>query len=76
MRTAIQVDFTYDQVLSLVKQLPTKEKVKLSKELEKEEIESKVSRLLGVFKTKELSLATINKEVEIVRQRIYKSKKS
>lgn len=76
MRAAIQVDFTYDQVLSLVKLLPNKDKIKLTKELEKEGIESKLSGLLNTFKTKELSLATINKEVEIVRQRIYETKKS
>jgi hypothetical protein len=74
MRAAIQIDFTYDQVLNLVKLLPNKDKLKLTKELEKEGIESKLSRLLNTFKTKELSLATINKEVEIVRQSIYESK--
>jgi hypothetical protein len=74
MRAAIQIDFTYDQVLNLVKLLPQKDKLKLTKELEKEGIESKLSRLLNTFKTKELSLTTINKEVEIVRQKIYESK--
>ena len=74
MRAEIQVDFTYDQVLTLVKSLPKKDKIKLTKELEKEVIDSKLSRLLNTFNTKELSLATINKEVEIVRQRIYESK--
>ena len=52
MRTAIQVDFTYDQVLSLVKLLPNKDKIKLTKELEKEGIETKLSRLLNSFKNK------------------------
>lgn len=74
MKAAIQVDFTYEQVLNLVKLLPNKDKIKLTKELEKEGIESKLSRLLTTFKTKELSLATINKEVEMVRQKIYESK--
>ena len=76
MKTALQIDISYDQVLSLVKQLPTKDKIKLTKELEKEGIESKLTRLLGTFKTKELSLETINKEVEIVRQNIYERKSS
>ncbi|MBC7694151.1 MAG: hypothetical protein H7141_01760 [Burkholderiales bacterium] len=75
MRTALQVDITFDQVLALVKQLPKQEKIKLTKELEKEGIESKLLSLLKTFKTKELSLDVINKEVEIVRQRIYESKK-
>ena len=75
MRTALQVDITFDQVLALVKQLPTKEKIKLTKELEKEGIETKLSGLLRTFRTKELSLDTINEEVEIVRQKMYDSKK-
>ena len=75
MKTALQVEITFDQVLALVKQLPQKEKIKLTKELEKEGINSKLSNLLKTFKTKELSLDTINKEVEIVRQQIYERKK-
>ena len=75
MKTALQVDITYDQVLALVRQLPRKEKIQLTKELEKEGIESKLSGLLKTFRTKELSSDTINKEVEIVRQKIYDRKK-
>ena len=75
MRTALQVDITFDQVLALVRQLPTKEKIKLTKELEKEGIETKLSELLRTFRTKELNLDTINKEVEIVRQKMYDNKK-
>ncbi|MBP6456509.1 MAG: hypothetical protein KA275_07255 [Chitinophagaceae bacterium] len=75
MRTALQVDITFEQVLALVKQLPTKEKIKLTKELEKEGIDTKLSMLLNSFKTKELQIKTINKEVEIVRQQVYESKK-
>ena len=73
MRNALQIDITYDQVLSLVKQLPVKDKIKLTKELEKEGIESKLTRLLDTFKTKELSMSVINKEVETVRQKIYEN---
>jgi hypothetical protein len=75
MRTALQVDITFDQVLALVRQLPTKEKIKLTKELEKEGIESKLSRLLKTFRTKELSLDIVNEEVEIVRKQMYERKK-
>ncbi len=74
MKTALQVDITFAQVLALVRQLPKNEKIKLTKELEKEGIESSLSNLLKTFRTKELSLATINKEVEIVRQQIYERK--
>jgi hypothetical protein len=75
MKTALQVEISYDQVLALVRQLPREEKIKLTKELEKEGIESKLSGLLKTFRTKELSLETINNEVEIVRQKIYDRKK-
>ena len=51
------------------------QKIKLTKELEKEAIDTKLSRLLKTFKTKDLDLKTINKEVEIVRQEIYDKQK-
>ena len=75
MKTALQIDITFDQILSMVKQLPRREKLKLSKELEKEAIHSKLTRLLKAFETKELDLKTINAEVEIVRQEIYDKQK-
>ena len=76
MKTALQVDITFDQVLALVRQLPIKEKIRLTKELEKEGIETKLSGLLKTFRTKKISLNNINEEVEIVRQQIYESKKN
>ena len=75
MRTALQVEITFDQVLALVRQLPTKEKIKLTKELEKDGIETKLLGLLKTFRTKELSIDIINEEVEIVRQQLYERKK-
>ena len=75
MKTALQVDITFEQILSMVKQLPRQQKNKLSKELEKEVIDKKLSRLLKIFKTKDLSLKTINEEVESVRQEIYEKQK-
>jgi flagellar biosynthesis regulator FlbT len=77
MQTTLQIDFTYDQVLSLVKQLPKEEKIMLTKELEKdkESFGERLEKLLTVFKTDELSEETINEEVEIVRQNRYDSRK-
>ena len=75
MKAALNIDITFDQVLNLVKQLPTKDKIKLTKELEKEGIDSKLTRLLKTFKTNELNLDLINSEVEMVRQRIYETQK-
>lgn len=75
MTAALQVDLTYDQVLALVKQLPRQEKIKLTKELEKEAIETKLSSLLQTFRTDELSNEMINEEAEAVRQQMYDSRK-
>ena len=76
MKTALQIDITFEQILSMVRQLPKQQKVKLTKELEKEVIDSKLSRLLKTFKTKDLDLKTIDEEVESVRQEIYEKQKS
>ena len=75
MKTAMQIDITFDQILSLVKQLPEQQKIKLSKELETEVIDTKWSMLLKTFRTDELSLDTINHEVEHVRREIYERQK-
>jgi len=71
MKMSLQIDLTIDQVLALVRQLPKSDKIKLTKELEKEGIESKLIGLLKTFRTTDLSLKTINEEVEIVRHQIY-----
>jgi hypothetical protein len=75
MKEALQIDVTFDQVLTLVKQLPKQQKIQLTKELEKEGIYSKLSRLLRTFKTQELSLSDIDEEVENVRQQLYEEQK-
>lgn len=75
MKTALQIDLTFDQILSLVQQLPKKQKLKLSKELEKEVINSKLSKLLKAFKTDDLDFQTITDEVESVRQELYDKQK-
>jgi hypothetical protein len=75
MSAALHVDLTFDQVLALVRQLPRQEKIRLTRELEKEGIETKLSGLLETFRTEELSLDTINEEAEIVRQQMYDNQK-
>lgn len=76
MKTALQIDITFEQILSMVRQLPRKQKIKLTKELEKEVIDTKLSRLLKSFKTNELDEKTITEEVESVRKEIYEKQKS
>ena len=75
MKAAIQIDLTFEQILSMVKQLPRQQKIKLSKELEKEGIDNKLSSLLKTFRTDELSPETLTEEVESVRQEIYAQQK-
>ncbi len=75
MKTALQIELTFDQILSMVRQLPKQQKIKLTKELEKDDIDSKLSRLLKTFKTKDIDLNTITEEVEIVRQENYDKQK-
>ena len=76
MEAVMQINVTYNQILSLVKQLPRQQKIKLSEELKKEDIDTQLSALLNAFHTDELSLEVIDKEVEIVRQQIYDRKKN
>ncbi|WP_257669929.1 type II toxin-antitoxin system VapB15 family antitoxin [Parapedobacter tibetensis] len=75
MKATMQIDVTFDQLLSLVKQLPRRQKLKLTKELEREIVGSKLSKLLKSFEANELSLETIDDEVEKVRQEIYDKQK-
>ncbi len=72
---AYKISLNYNQVLELVKQLPKKDKVRLSKELAKEAIDLRLTRLLDSFTTDELSEEEINQEVEEVRAEIYARKK-
>jgi hypothetical protein len=67
MKAALEINLSFDQILSLVKQLPRQQKIKLSKELEKDVIDSRLSALLKTFKTKDLDLNVIHEEVEMVR---------
>ncbi|MBU6159435.1 MAG: hypothetical protein KGP35_10480 [Bacteroidetes bacterium] len=75
MKAALEIDLTFSQIMSIVRQLPKQQKIKLTKELEKEAIDSKLSRLLKTFRSKELDLKTITEEAEIVRQKLYDKKK-
>lgn len=71
MKTAIQLEVTFDQVLSLVRRLPKKDKIRLTKELEKDVVDTKLTKLLKTFNTKDLELSDIDREVETVRKEIY-----
>lgn len=72
---AYKISLNYSQILELVKQLPKKDKVKLSKELAKEAVDTRLTRLLESFSADELTEEMINLEVENVRTEIYARKK-
>ena len=75
MKTGMHLEVTFDQVLSLVRRLPKRDKIRLAKELEKDVVDSKLTKLLKVFKAKELDLSDIDREVERVRQEIYEKQR-
>jgi len=70
-----KISLNYDQILALVKQLPKREKAKLSKELAKEAINTRLTKLLNSFSTDELTEDMINQEVEKARSEIYAKKR-
>lgn len=76
LQNTYQLSLTFEQILTLVKQLSDSEKLLLSKKLEKETLNKKLTQLLEVFQTDELSLEEITEEVEIVRSQIYTRKQS
>ena len=69
--TQYQLSLSFEQVLSLVKQLPETDKLKLCEALSKELLDSKLTHLLQSFKTDEISLEEITQEVEAVRTEIH-----
>jgi hypothetical protein len=75
MKADLNISLTFRQILDLVKQLPRQQKIRLTKELEKEVRESKFSEILESFQTDELSQQIIDEEVESVRQELYERPK-
>ena len=71
---AYKISLSYNQILDLVRQLPVKDKAKLSNELAKVATDKRLSRLLSAFKTDELTEDEISKEVEKARSEIYAQK--
>jgi hypothetical protein len=58
--------------MQIVRQLPANDKIKLSKELEKDAVNSKLTKLLKSFRTNELTDEMITQECELVREKLYK----
>ncbi len=70
------IKLSFPQLLELVKKLPGEQKLKLSKELEKDSIQSKLTELLTSFRTDDLTMEEITGEVEKVRQQKYDQRTS
>jgi len=71
MKTAVEYQLNFNQIMQIVRKLPANKKIRLSKELEKEAINSKLVSLLKSFKTKELTDEVIMQKCEIVRAKLY-----
>lgn len=68
------MNLSFSQILELVRNLPGEEKIKISQELEKETVGSKLTELLTAFRTDKLSMNEITSEVEQVRQDLYEKR--
>ena len=62
-----QLSLDFEQILNLVKQLPSIEQEKIRQEIEKANREQKLNSFLADFHTDEISLVEITAEVEAVR---------
>jgi len=72
--SSYKINLTYNQVLDLVRQLPKKDKAKLSSELAKEAIDKRLTRILSSFAADDITQKEINQEVEEARTEIYAKK--
>ena len=73
--TSFKISLTFNQILDLVRQLPNRDKAKLSFELAKDITDERLSRLLSAFRTDELTEEEINQEVEEARTEIHANQK-
>lgn len=65
------LNLNYSQILSLVKQLPTRTQLRLGRILTKDATEAELEHFLEAFKTDELSEEDILAEVKQVRKERY-----
>ena len=69
------LNLNYNQILSLVKQLPTRMQLRLGRILTKDDTEAELEHFLETFKTDELSEEDILAEVKQVRKERYARRK-
>jgi hypothetical protein len=66
-----QLSLDFEQILNLVRQMPSVEQEKIRQEIDKANREQKLNSFLTDFHTDEISLAEITEEVESVRSDLY-----
>ena len=65
------LNLSYNQIVSLVKQLPTRTQLRLGRILTKEATQAEMEHFLNVFKTDNISEEDILTEVKQVRKERY-----
>ena len=65
------LNLSYNQIVSLVKQLPTRTQLRLGRVLTKEATQAEMEHFLNVFKTDNISEEDILTEVKQVRKERY-----
>lgn len=68
------IDISYNQVLTLLQQLPVRSQLKIGKALTSPNIRTEMNRFLETFQTDELSEEEILAEVKAVRRERYATK--
>jgi hypothetical protein len=71
MKASTPTRDSFEVALELVKKLTPEEKLQLSKVLERDLLDARLSALLKVFRTEEITLDDIAVETEAVRKEIY-----
>ena len=71
MQTLYQLPLSFEQILTLIRQLSPSQKNQILQELEAERRTQKLDTFLQDFQTEELSLEDITAEVEAVRAEKY-----
>ena len=69
------LNLSYNQIVSLVKQLPTRTQLRLGRVLTKEATQAEMEHFLNVFKTDNISEEDILTEVKQVRKERYARRK-
>ena len=68
------IDISYNQVLTLLQQLPVRSQLKIGKALTRPNVRAELNRFLDTFQTNELSEDEILAEVKAVRRERYAAK--